>query len=102
MTDTLQHTTESTLLASVADGLFIGGEWVAAEGGRTLAVYDPSTGETIKEIADASPADGIRALDAAVAAAGRRGPRPHRASAASCCAARSTCCRSARRTSPSS
>ena len=68
MTDTLQDTTESTLLAGVADGLFIGGEWVAAEGGRTLAVADPSTGRTIKEIADASVADGIRALDAAVAA----------------------------------
>ena len=68
MTDTLQDTTESTLLAGVADGLFIGGEWVAAEGGKTLAVTDPSTGRTIKEIADASVADGIRALDAAVAA----------------------------------
>jgi succinate-semialdehyde dehydrogenase/glutarate-semialdehyde dehydrogenase len=65
MTDTLQ---ESTLLDRVADELFIGGEWVQAEGGKTLAVADPSTGETIKEIADASPADGIRALDAAVAA----------------------------------
>ena len=68
MTDTLQDTTESTLLAGVADGLFIGGEWVAAEGGRTLAVADPSTGRTIKEISDASVGDGIRALDAAVAA----------------------------------
>jgi succinate-semialdehyde dehydrogenase/glutarate-semialdehyde dehydrogenase len=68
MTDTMQHTTESALLDRVADRLFIGGEWVEAEGGKTLAVSDPSTGETIKEIADASPADGIRALDAAVAA----------------------------------
>ncbi len=68
MTDTLQHTTESTLLDGVADGLFIGGEWVPAEGGKTLAVADPSTGTTIKEIADASVADGLRALDAAVAA----------------------------------
>src|SRR4030095_12742497 len=68
MTDTLQHTTESTLLDGVADGLFIGGEWVPAEGGKTLAVADPSTGKTIKEIADASVADGLRALEAAVAA----------------------------------
>ncbi|MFD4421019.1 NAD-dependent succinate-semialdehyde dehydrogenase [Agromyces sp. NPDC058484] len=65
MTDTLQ---ETTLLDRVADGLFIGGEWVAADGGRTLTVSDPATGQTIKEIADASEADGIRALDAAVAA----------------------------------
>jgi len=59
---------ESTLIERVADGLFIGGEWVPAEGGKTFAVHDPSTGEVIKEIADASPADGMRALDAAVAA----------------------------------
>ncbi|GAA1767930.1 NAD-dependent succinate-semialdehyde dehydrogenase [Agromyces humatus] len=61
-------TLEATVLDKVNGGLFIAGEWVDAEGGKTLAVSDPSTGETIKEIADASPADGIRALDAAVAA----------------------------------
>lgn len=61
-------TQESDLLGRVADGLFIGGEWVAAEGGKTFEVRDPSTGEVIKSIADASPADGVRALDAAVAA----------------------------------
>ena len=33
------------------------------------AVSDPSTGDTLLRIADATPADGIRALDAAVAAA---------------------------------
>ena len=59
---------ESTLIERVADGLFIGGEWVPAEGGKTFTVNDPSTGEVVKEIADASPADGKRALDAAVAA----------------------------------
>ncbi|WP_353827854.1 NAD-dependent succinate-semialdehyde dehydrogenase [Agromyces sp. SYSU T0242] len=61
-------TQESALLEHVADGLYIGGEWVAAEGGKTFEVCDPSTGEVVKAIADASPADGIRALDAAVAA----------------------------------
>jgi succinate-semialdehyde dehydrogenase/glutarate-semialdehyde dehydrogenase len=61
-------TQESSVLDQVASGLFIGGEWVDAEGGRTMTVSDPSTGEVIKEIADASPADGIRALDAAAAA----------------------------------
>lgn len=61
-------TQESALLDRVADGLFIGGEWVDAEGGKTFEVRDPATGEVIKAIADASPADGIRALDAAVAA----------------------------------
>ncbi|MFC9918447.1 NAD-dependent succinate-semialdehyde dehydrogenase [Agromyces binzhouensis] len=61
-------TQESALLDQVADGLYIGGEWIAAEDGRTFEVRDPSTGDVIKTIADASPADGIRALDAAVAA----------------------------------
>lgn len=61
-------TLEATVLDKLNGGLFIGGEWVDAEGGKTLAVIDPSTGRTIKEIADASVADGTRALDAAVAA----------------------------------
>ncbi len=59
---------EAELLAGVPDGLFIGGEWLAAEGGRTLVVRDPATGEVVKEIADATPADGMAALDAAVEA----------------------------------
>lgn len=59
---------ETELLASVPDGLFIGGEWRAAADGRTLKVYDPATGQTVKEIADASPEDGKAALDAAVEA----------------------------------
>ncbi|MDT3345918.1 NAD-dependent succinate-semialdehyde dehydrogenase [Microbacterium aquilitoris] len=58
---------ESDLLSRIPNQLFIGGEWVDAEGGKTLDVVDPSTGEVIRSIADASPADGIRALDAAVA-----------------------------------
>lgn len=59
---------ESDLLSAIPNQLFIGGEWVDAEGAKTLDVVDPSTGEVIRRIADASPADGIRALDAAVAA----------------------------------
>jgi len=59
---------EQELLARVPAGLFIGGQWTDAEEGRTFDVRDPSTGEVIASIADATPADGIRALDAAVAA----------------------------------
>jgi succinate-semialdehyde dehydrogenase/glutarate-semialdehyde dehydrogenase len=59
---------ENALLARVPDGLYIGGEWTSGSAG-TFAVYDPATGDRIKQIADASPEDGIRALDAAVAAA---------------------------------
>ncbi|MFP1603166.1 NAD-dependent succinate-semialdehyde dehydrogenase [Microbacterium sp. 2216-1] len=59
---------EQELLGRVPTGLFIGGEWIDAEEGRTFDVRDPATGEVIASIADATPADGIRALDAAVAA----------------------------------
>ena len=59
---------ETEVVGSCPTGLFIGGEWVEAEGGKTLAVEDPSTGTTLCEVADGSPADGMRALDAAVAA----------------------------------
>jgi len=57
--------TEADLLAKGPRGLYIDGAWVDAEGGRTLAVTDPSTGQTLVEIADASVADGQRAMDAA-------------------------------------
>ncbi len=59
---------ESSVVQSVHPQLFIGGEWRDAEGGGTFAVEDPSTGETLVEVADASVADGKAALDAAVAA----------------------------------
>lgn len=59
---------EHALLDSIPTGLFIGGDWVEAEAGRTFDVHDPATGAVIRSIADATPADGIRALDAAVAA----------------------------------
>jgi succinate-semialdehyde dehydrogenase/glutarate-semialdehyde dehydrogenase len=47
--------------------LLIGGRWVDGSNG-TLAVEDPATGETIAEVADASPEDARAALDAAVGA----------------------------------
>ncbi|MGP3535550.1 NAD-dependent succinate-semialdehyde dehydrogenase [Microbacterium sp. RD1] len=59
---------ETELLASVPDGLFIGGQWRPAEGGKTLDVYDPATGAVIRSIADASVADGAAAMDAAAGA----------------------------------
>lgn len=59
---------EQTLLDSIPTGLYIAGEWVEAEGGRTFDVHDPATNAVIRSIADASAADGTRALDAAVAA----------------------------------
>jgi succinate-semialdehyde dehydrogenase / glutarate-semialdehyde dehydrogenase len=62
----MSNATETTLLESVPDGLFIGGEWRSATSGATLNVYDPATGEVIKTIADAGVEDGAAAMDAAV------------------------------------
>ncbi|WP_112248392.1 NAD-dependent succinate-semialdehyde dehydrogenase [Kribbella monticola] len=59
---------EQEVIEACPTDLFIGGKWQAAESGRTLAVEDPATGETLCSVADASPADGLAALDAAVAA----------------------------------
>jgi succinate-semialdehyde dehydrogenase/glutarate-semialdehyde dehydrogenase len=60
-------TKEQEVVDSVPKQLLIGGEWRGASGGDTLAVEDPATGETIAEVADATPADAKAALDAAVA-----------------------------------
>jgi succinate-semialdehyde dehydrogenase/glutarate-semialdehyde dehydrogenase len=59
---------EQKVVGAVPTGLFIGGDWQPAENGATFAVEDPSTGRTLARVADASPADGIRALDAAAKA----------------------------------
>ena len=58
----------SAVLGAVPDNLFIAGQWRASSSGATLDVHDPSTGEIVKSIADATPADGMAALDAADAA----------------------------------
>ncbi|MEU0165107.1 NAD-dependent succinate-semialdehyde dehydrogenase [Streptomyces iakyrus] len=57
-----------TVVRDVPKQLFIGGGWRDAESGRTLSVDNPATGEELCRVADASPADGQRAVDAAVAA----------------------------------
>jgi succinate-semialdehyde dehydrogenase/glutarate-semialdehyde dehydrogenase len=58
---------ETAVVEAAPNQLFIGGEWRDAGGGDTLAVEDPSTGETLVEVADATPDDAVAALDAAVA-----------------------------------
>ncbi|MBW8871602.1 MAG: NAD-dependent succinate-semialdehyde dehydrogenase [Leifsonia sp.] len=66
--DTTATAREADLLSRVPDGLFIAGNWEA--GSRDpIEVQDPATGRVIKRIANATPEDGMRALDAAVAAA---------------------------------
>src|ERR1700734_1939844 len=46
-------------------GLVIGGDWVAASGGRTTPVVNPATEEVIGELPHASTADLDRALASA-------------------------------------
>lgn len=59
---------EIDVIASVPKGLLIGGQWRDAASGHTFAVHDPSTGDVLAEVADATPEDGMAALDAAAAA----------------------------------
>src|SRR3954467_12163684 len=58
---------ETAVLEAAPNQLFIGGEWRDAGGGATLGVEDPSTGDSLVEVADATADDAVAALDAAVA-----------------------------------
>lgn len=49
-----------------AEGLYIGGNWHKGDG---IAVMNPSTGEKLADVADASVEDAMRAVDAAETAA---------------------------------
>ena len=62
------HPDAKAVVDAAPKQLFIGGEWRDASKGETLAVEDPATGETLCEVADATPEDATAALDAAVAA----------------------------------
>src|SRR5512141_893114 len=48
--------------------LWIGGEWQKASGGASYRTTNPATGKELAEIADATPADAVRAVDAAARA----------------------------------
>jgi succinate-semialdehyde dehydrogenase/glutarate-semialdehyde dehydrogenase len=53
---------EARVLSGVRTDLYLGGEWTAPRSGRTVAVEDPSTGETIAEVADGTAEEGLDAL----------------------------------------
>jgi succinate-semialdehyde dehydrogenase/glutarate-semialdehyde dehydrogenase len=65
---TITATEEQRVVDQAPKQLYIGGEWRAGSKG-TLTVEDPSTGEALCEVADASVEDAKAALDAAVQAA---------------------------------
>src|SRR5689334_17785317 len=55
-----------TAVDRVEQHLYIGGEWIDASESSPLDVIDPASGEALCEVADATPDDAMRALDAAV------------------------------------
>ncbi|MDX2973464.1 NAD-dependent succinate-semialdehyde dehydrogenase [Kribbella solani] len=59
---------EVRVVDAVEKRLFVDGKWIESSGGATFDVVDPSTGQVLCAVADATPADGRAALDAAVAA----------------------------------
>src|ERR671937_303099 len=69
---------ETAVVEAAPHQLYIGGEWRDAGGGATLAVEDPSTGETLVEGADGTPDDARAALDACVAVQGEWAKHPPR------------------------
>ncbi|MEU2682306.1 hypothetical protein ABZ654_00145 [Streptomyces hygroscopicus] len=73
----MKTVTPDDVIGRVEKGLLIAGRWRPATAGATFAVYDPVTGRTLCEVADATPDDG-----------------------AGSCAAPTICCWSASRNSP--
>ncbi|WP_072805385.1 NAD-dependent succinate-semialdehyde dehydrogenase [Rhodococcoides yunnanense] len=57
-----------SIIETIQPKLWIGGHAVDAENGATFEVNDPSTGKPIAVVADASPADAAKAIDAAAGA----------------------------------
>jgi succinate-semialdehyde dehydrogenase/glutarate-semialdehyde dehydrogenase len=64
----MKNTELSFDIASVPTALFIGGKWQAGSTGRQIDVIDPSTGNVITAVADASLEDGLDAVRVAHAA----------------------------------
>ena len=62
---TLESPAEASVVEQVPKQLYIAGVWRDATGGGTLDVVDPSTGEAIAAVADATPEDAMAALTAA-------------------------------------
>src|SRR5688500_19372311 len=56
---------ERAVVEAVPKQLLIGGKWVDGSERGTFPVEDPATGETLAEVADATPRDAMAALAAA-------------------------------------
>lgn len=69
---------EKSVVETVRRELYVGGAWRSADGSATFGVEDPSTGEVLAEVADATPDDARAALDAAVGMSGEWAAHPPR------------------------
>jgi succinate-semialdehyde dehydrogenase / glutarate-semialdehyde dehydrogenase len=58
-------TQEQQALDSIPTQLYIGGQWVDGSEGESIAVEDPSTQETLIEVASGNADDAVKALEAA-------------------------------------
>jgi succinate-semialdehyde dehydrogenase / glutarate-semialdehyde dehydrogenase len=59
---------EQQVVSALPSGLLVGGQWRPSATGATFPVEDPSTGHVLTEVADATSADALQALDAATKA----------------------------------
>ncbi|OZC53225.1 NAD-dependent succinate-semialdehyde dehydrogenase [Rhodococcus sp. WWJCD1] len=66
------------LISSLPTDLWLGGAQTPSASGARFAVLNPATGEELTTVADATAADGITALDLAVAAQGAWAATPAR------------------------
>lgn len=69
---------ERRVVGAVPTGLFVGGAWRPAGDDAVFPVVDPSTGDTLTEVADAGAGDALDALGAAAAAQESWGRTPAR------------------------
>ena len=60
--------TQTSFASLVREANLIDGAWVGADSGKTIAVTDPATGETIAQVPDSGADEARRAIDAAHAA----------------------------------
>lgn len=76
-------------MTEVLTQLFIGGAWVDAADGATMAVDDPATGEILCHVADAAPKT-PGSQRRRPSRPRRSGPAPHPGPAVRSCAARTS------------
>lgn len=75
-----------TISALLRESCYIDGEWVAADGGETIAVTNPATGEQLGTVPKCGAAETRRAIEAAQAAFPPGAPGPPRNGRRSCAA----------------